>query len=91
MQVADATGKASFAAHITHLPPLALDLTLPAGYPSTSPPEASLSAFWLSRAQLAELRHQLLQLWQVQGACVWDVDPVSLCVGGGKGDGCGWV
>lgn len=55
-----------FTAQVAHLPPLSLQLELPPDYPSTSPPAAGLSAFWLTPEQLAQLQRHLAQLWQDQ-------------------------
>ena len=52
--------------HVSHLPPLSLQMVFPASYPAVDPPEARLSAFWLSPAQLETLQNKLSELWQEQ-------------------------
>lgn len=51
---------------IRHLPPLCFRLRFPRGYPSTQPPECSLSALWLSAANAATLSAELTRLWDEQ-------------------------
>ncbi|XP_064205959.1 E3 ubiquitin-protein ligase RNF14 [Anguilla rostrata] len=56
---------------VSFLPPLVLNFELPPDYPSTSPPEYTLSSKWLSRAQLSALCQRLDELWQEsQGSVV---------------------
>lgn len=48
---------------LEHLPPLRLTCTLPASYPSHSPPRFALSSVWLTRSQLSRLCRGLDQVW----------------------------
>lgn len=66
VQVSSIGSLEPFTAQVAHLPPLSLQLELPPDYPSTSPPAAGLSAFWLTPEQLAQLQRHLAQLWQDQ-------------------------
>ena len=54
------------AAQIHHLPPIALQLVLPRGYPESEVPGCQLEAAWLSGAQRALLQHELQTLWEEQ-------------------------
>ena len=45
---------------------MSLQLSFPPQYPSDSPPEVSLSAFWLTPAQLCQLQGKLHELWEEQ-------------------------
>lgn len=49
------------------MPPISVQLELPATYPSADPPSVLLLAPWLSPDQLAVLEAQLHQLWEEQG------------------------
>ncbi|GAQ78006.1 hypothetical protein KFL_000060730 [Klebsormidium nitens] len=49
---------------LEHLPPLRLTCTLPAAYPSHSPPRFALSSVWLTRPQLGRLCRGLDEVWQ---------------------------
>ncbi|KAJ2824101.1 E3 ubiquitin-protein ligase rnf14, partial [Coemansia erecta] len=53
------------------LPPIRLDFTLPAAYPSDMPPQTSLSCCWLSETALAAVQQELSDIWTAeQGMCV---------------------
>lgn len=56
---------------LTHLPPLTLNVTLTAQYPSESPPKLQLSAdqSWLPEEKLAELESDIITLWEEYGHC----------------------
>ncbi|CAM9440821.1 E3 ubiquitin-protein ligase RNF14 isoform X1 [Lampetra fluviatilis] len=49
---------------VQHLPPLVMNFELPSDYPSTSPPQFTISCKWLSREQLSWLCHTMDELWQ---------------------------
>nr|POE93066.1 e3 ubiquitin-protein ligase itt1 [Quercus suber] len=54
---------------LSHLPPLCLKVTLPAGYPADAPPQVSLSdpEKCLPKAKLAELEKEAVLLWEEYG------------------------
>lgn len=56
---------------LSHLPPLCLQLTLPAGYPADSPPKVRLTAKhnWLPEEKLHELEEEAAKLWEEYGHC----------------------
>lgn len=56
---------------LSHLPPLSLKIALPEGYPSDSPPNASLSTAkgWLPDARLRELEAEAAKSWEEYGRC----------------------
>ncbi|XP_052795649.1 E3 ubiquitin-protein ligase RNF14-like [Mya arenaria] len=56
--------------HIKYLPPVQLNFLLPANYPSSSPPEFTLSCKWLNREQLSKLCEKLDSLWWENQGCV---------------------
>lgn len=58
---------------VHHLPPICVKLRFPRDYPSSSPPEAQLSALWLTTADSAALQRGLAALWDEQAS----VDPVD--------------
>lgn len=49
-----------------HLPPFALRITLPLGYPADSPPVVNLSTQleWLPKNKINQLEHDVLGLWE---------------------------
>ncbi|XP_075131079.1 E3 ubiquitin-protein ligase RNF14-like [Leptodactylus fuscus] len=49
---------------VSFLPPIVLNFELPPGYPSTTPPNFTLSCTWLSSAQLSLLCQHLDDLWE---------------------------
>ncbi|XP_069827821.1 E3 ubiquitin-protein ligase RNF14-like [Dendropsophus ebraccatus] len=49
---------------VSFLPPIVLNFDLPPGYPSTTPPNFTLSCKWLSPAQLTLLCQRLDDLWE---------------------------
>lgn len=63
---ADADSPAAAGLRVKHLPPLCLRLRFPCGYPSSAPPEFSLSALWLGADDRAALTAQLQHLWGEQ-------------------------
>ena len=56
--------------HVHHLPPLTLQFTLPAEYPSQCQPSLSLSCPWLHHNHIEKLGHHLNQLYLEQGGGV---------------------
>ena len=62
-------GSGSARYNVQHLPPLVLQLRLGPGYPSRHPPEAALSALWLSRRQARALEGALLRQCAEAGGC----------------------
>ena len=63
----DSTDKPQAAGlRVRHLPPLCLRLQFPSTYPTSTRPEFSLSALWLSADDNAVLAAQLEQLWEEQ-------------------------
>ncbi|TFB04930.1 E3 ubiquitin-protein ligase itt1 [Trichoderma ghanense] len=54
---------------VSHLPPLALHITLPDGYPATCPPLVKISTApqWLSADKLSQLAEEASQLWEEMG------------------------
>ncbi|KAK3099874.1 hypothetical protein FSP39_011069 [Pinctada imbricata] len=55
---------------VSYLPPITLNFQLPAGYPSTSPPQFTLSCKWLNRKQLSRLCEKLDEIWIENEGCV---------------------
>uniref|UniRef100_A0A8C5WIJ1 E3 ubiquitin-protein ligase RNF14 n=1 Tax=Leptobrachium leishanense TaxID=445787 RepID=A0A8C5WIJ1_9ANUR len=55
---------------ISFLPPIVLNFELPSDYPSTLPPNFTLSCKWLSPKQLARLCQHLDDLWVENAGCV---------------------
>ncbi|XP_040261858.1 E3 ubiquitin-protein ligase RNF14-like [Bufo bufo] len=55
---------------VSFLPPIVLNFELPPGYPSTTPPNFTLSCKWLSPAQLTLLCQHLDDLWEENWGCV---------------------
>ncbi|XP_056430897.1 E3 ubiquitin-protein ligase RNF14-like [Hyla sarda] len=55
---------------VSFLPSIILNFELPPGYPSTSPPNFTLSCKWLSPAQLTLLCQRLDDLWEENKGCV---------------------
>ncbi|XP_072002202.1 E3 ubiquitin-protein ligase RNF14-like isoform X1 [Engystomops pustulosus] len=49
---------------VSFLPPIVLNFELPPGYPSTTPPNFTLSCKWLSPKQLTRLCQHLDDLWK---------------------------
>ncbi|KAG8578787.1 hypothetical protein GDO81_010618 [Engystomops pustulosus] len=49
---------------VSFLPPIVLNFELPPGYPSTTPPNFTLSCKWLSPKQLTRLCQHLDDLWE---------------------------
>ncbi|XP_069827794.1 E3 ubiquitin-protein ligase RNF14-like [Dendropsophus ebraccatus] len=54
----------NFEATVLFLPPIVLNIELPLDYPSTTPPNFTLSCKWLSAAQLTLLCQHLDDLWE---------------------------
>ena len=54
---------------LAHLPPLSLRITLPKGYPATSPPVVSISItpLWLHQSVVQRLKEDCAKLWQELG------------------------
>lgn len=52
---------------VQHLPPIRVELTLPYGYPSTSPPQAALHAMWLPPQQAQALASSLASQYEEAG------------------------
>lgn len=54
---------------LSHLPPVALRITLPEGYPATQPPNVSVSVSppWLSQSVLKRLSEESVRLWEEVG------------------------
>lgn len=48
---------------VQHLPPILLQLCLPSTYPSEQPPNARISATWLTSHQIQQLQQHLLDMW----------------------------
>lgn len=48
---------------VQHLPPILLQLSLPSTYPSEQPPNARISATWLTSHQIQQLQQHLLDMW----------------------------
>ncbi|XP_073507350.1 E3 ubiquitin-protein ligase RNF14-like [Phyllobates terribilis] len=55
---------------VSFLPPIVLNFELPPDYPSTAPPDFTLSCKWLSPAQLTLLCQHLDDLWEENRGCV---------------------
>lgn len=57
--------------HISHLPPLQLQITLPAGYPAERPPhfELQTTPSWLPPETLQRLQDEGAKLWEEYGRC----------------------
>ncbi|XP_075712664.1 E3 ubiquitin-protein ligase RNF14-like [Rhinoderma darwinii] len=55
---------------VSFLPPIILNFELPPGYPSTAPPNFTLSCKWLSPPQLSLLCQHLDDLWEENRGCV---------------------
>ncbi|XP_040261799.1 E3 ubiquitin-protein ligase RNF14-like isoform X1 [Bufo bufo] len=55
---------------VCFLPPIVLNFELPPSYPSTEPPNFTLSCKWLSPAQLTLLCQHLDDLWEENWGCV---------------------
>ncbi|CAH2277048.1 E3 ubiquitin- ligase RNF14 [Pelobates cultripes] len=55
---------------LSYLPPIVLNFELPSDYPSTSPPNFTLSCKWLTPKQLSRLCQHLDELWKRKSACV---------------------
>ena len=49
--------------HVQYLPPILLQLSLPAAYPSQQPPDVNLSASWLTQQHMQQLQQRLSQIW----------------------------
>lgn len=49
---------------VAHLPPLTLLVTLPADYPSVSPPKFTLRSSWLNPSSISKLCKELDKLWE---------------------------
>lgn len=56
--------------HVHHLPPVTLQFTLPAQYPSQCQPSLSLSCPWLHHNHIEKLHHHLNELYEEQGGGV---------------------
>lgn len=56
---------------IKYLSPVILSLELPPTYPSSTPPEFSIAAMWLSRRQATEIENELLKLWDLSMPVLW--------------------
>ncbi|KAK4550722.1 hypothetical protein LTR36_000301 [Oleoguttula mirabilis] len=56
---------------LSHLPPLCLQVTLPAEYPADAPPKVHLTTKhdWLPKERLSELEAEAEQLWEEYGHC----------------------
>ncbi|XP_066447327.1 E3 ubiquitin-protein ligase RNF14-like isoform X2 [Eleutherodactylus coqui] len=55
---------------VSFLPPIVLNFELPPGYPSTTPPNFTLSCKWLTPTQLSLLCQRLDDLWEENSGCV---------------------
>ncbi|XP_066447322.1 E3 ubiquitin-protein ligase RNF14-like [Eleutherodactylus coqui] len=55
---------------VAFLPPIVLNFELPSDYPSTAPPNFTLSCKWLSPRQLSLLCQRLDDLWEENSGCV---------------------
>ncbi|CAJ0954229.1 unnamed protein product [Ranitomeya imitator] len=55
---------------VSFLPPIVLNFELPPDYPSTAPPNFTLSCKWLSPRQLTLLCQHLDDLWEENSGCV---------------------
>ncbi|XP_063302239.1 E3 ubiquitin-protein ligase RNF14-like [Pelobates fuscus] len=55
---------------LSYLPPIVLNFELPSDYPSTSPPNFTLSCKWLTPKQLSRLCQHLDELWKRKSGCV---------------------
>lgn len=55
---------------VCFLPPLVLNFEFPEDYPSTSPPDYTLSSKWMTRAQMSSLCRRLDELWEENQGCV---------------------
>ncbi|KAK5137084.1 hypothetical protein LTR08_001093 [Meristemomyces frigidus] len=72
-----AQATASGSAHVerdvelSHLPPLSLQLILPANYPADAPPQVHLTTMydWLPKQKLSELEADAGKLWDEYGHC----------------------
>ncbi len=69
-----AVNGASYIEHdveILHLPPLSVQVKLPEGYPSESPPLVCITTQydWLPQSKLRELEAEVTQLWEEYGHC----------------------
>ncbi|KAK7926315.1 hypothetical protein WMY93_008625 [Mugilogobius chulae] len=56
--------------NVCFLPPLVLNFEFPEDYPSTSPPQFTLSSKWVTRAQMSALCRRLDELWEENQGCV---------------------
>jgi E3 ubiquitin-protein ligase RNF14 len=56
---------------IKYLPPIILSLDLPSTYPSTTPPNLSIAAMWLSQRQAFEIEGELSKLWEASLPVIW--------------------
>ncbi|KAJ0061993.1 hypothetical protein NL108_014779, partial [Boleophthalmus pectinirostris] len=56
--------------NVCFLPPLVLNFEFPEDYPSTSPPQYTLSSKWMTRAQMSALCRRLDELWEENQGCV---------------------
>lgn len=56
--------------NVCFLPPLVLNFECPEDYPSTSPPNYTLSSKWMTRAQMSSLCRRLDELWEENQGCV---------------------
>lgn len=56
---------------LSHLPPLCLQITLPAEYPADAPPNVQVTAKhdWLPKEKLVELEAEAEKLWEEYGHC----------------------
>lgn len=56
---------------LSHLPPLKLQVSLPAQYPADAPPKVTLSAQsdWLPKYKIHELEKEVAKLWEEYGRC----------------------
>ncbi|CAH2277051.1 E3 ubiquitin- ligase RNF14 isoform X1 [Pelobates cultripes] len=55
---------------LSYLPPIVLSFEFPSDYPSTSPPNFTLSCKWLTPKQLVRLCQHLDELWKENAGCV---------------------
>ncbi|XP_063303473.1 E3 ubiquitin-protein ligase RNF14-like isoform X2 [Pelobates fuscus] len=55
---------------LSYLPPVVLNFEFPSDYPSTSPPNFTLSCKWLTPKQLVRLCQHLDELWKENAGCV---------------------